>query len=676
MNAHVFTWALLYLLCMVFQNLERQIKVLSHVFYCLNARNGHVLVKKFNNPKITMKNKFNRLMLYGAVMSCIFSACSESSEDAPLAPQIEFDSEPVAVEAGAGEYKIPYTITNPDDSKVSAMSDAKWIHSVSAKVPGQISFSVYENEDVESRQGSIVVIYGNIEKTVRVSQAGKDVMSFRINVAETTQSTVKFEVSPSFIGESYLALVRTKEVFDGFKDDEALFQDDLSKFKATAAQGNISLSELLSGALATQKQVFPLSGLRPETDYVIYVYGLTADGVRTTPVGTAYFKTEDKTAASFDIKVNIDGYTANVSVASADQNLPFYSNMIDAERYAELGGKMPDAAEKELKELLNLLTGLGGLSKEDAVASLQQKSRYEYSHSLVPATRYIVFAYALSADGAVVSDVATYDFTTEASGDASALTFEFSVSDIKTDEATVSIRPSDPSCMYYSGVANSGDTAESLKARLLSLAEGGIKMGIYKDLRDFMQQRCNRGACSFTNILYQGETYRPFAVGVAEDGSFATDVIFGEAFRPKENQWSDNLKVRIDCSLYFDGDALKRLNMYLYGNYEGAAAVPCNVLVEGEAETYYFTAFYNDYGEDWTDTELHPDEEMISNIKMFGRKKGDKKLMSIRWDTPCVVCAFAVDKNGKYSNVVRTEIVCTKDQAADISKFDPDTMYK
>lgn len=555
------------------------------------------------------------------------------------------------------------------------MSDAEWIHSVAAEVPGEISFSVYENEDVESRQGNIVVTYGNIEKTVRVSQAGKDVMTFRIEVSETTQSIVKFEVSPSVIGESYLALVRTKEVFDGFKDDETLFQDDLSKFKATAEQGNISLSELLSGVLATQKQVFPLSGLRPETDYVIYVYGLIADGVRTTPVGTAYFRTADKTAASFDIKVNIDGYTANVSVTSTDQNLLFYSNMIDAERYAGLGGKMPDAVEKELKERLNFLTALGGMSKEEAVASLQQKDRCEYSRSLVPATRYIVFAYALSADGAVVSDVATYDFTTEASGDASALTFEFSVSDITTDKATISIQPSDPSCMYYSGVADSDDTAESLKARLLYLVETGIEMGIYKDLREFMQQRCSRGACSFVQTLYQDETYRPFAIGVAEDGSFATDVIFGEAFQPKENQWSENLKVQIDCSMYFDGDALKKMNMYLYGKYEGAAAVPVDVLVEGEAETYYFTGFYNEWGEDWMDTELHPDDEMISSIKMYGRKKGDKKLMSVRWDTSIVICAFAVDQNGKYSNVARTKIVCTKDKATDISKFDPDTMY-
>jgi len=150
-------------------------------------------------------------------------------------------------------------------------------------------------------------------------------------------------------------------------------------------------------------------------------------------------------------------------------------------------------------------------------------------------------------------------------------------------------------------------------------------------------------------------------------------VIFGEEFRPKENQWSEHLRVEVGYDIYFNGNDLKKLNFYLYGEYEDSAAVPIDVHVEGDYETYYFTGFYN---EEYLDVELHPDEEMIPSIKLWGREKGDKKLMALRWDTPCILFALAVDKDGKYSNVSRKKILCTKDGAADVSEFDPDSMFK
>lgn len=621
-----------------------------------------------------MKNKLNYLMLGGVALASMLSACSESAESTPeLTPQIE-SPEHIAIGADTGEHKIVYTVKNSNDNEVSAASDVNWIHSVSAAVPGEISFSVYENEDAESRQGNIILTCGSVERAVKVYQEGKnEMMSFQINVEETTQSAVRFKVTPSADGESYLALVTTRTAFDKFEDDEACYQSDLAKFEKIAEQQEISLSDLLAQVLVTEEHVFPLSGLNPETDYVIYVYVLTAEGIRTTPIAKEQFKTGEKTAASFDIEVAIDNYTANVTVVPSDNSLPFYSNIIDAERYDALGGKMPDAAKNELTQLLNILTTLGGMSKEEAVASQQRKDKCAYSKEIFPSTEYIVFAYVLSDDGAIVSDIATYSFTTEASGNASALTFQYNVTDITTDAALITYQPSDPTCMYYFGVANSDDTAESIKEGIIAVANSGIKIGVYKDLQAFMRDRCVRGTHTSSYYLQQEVVYRPYAIGVAENGSFATDVIFGEEFRPKENQWSEHLRVEVGYDIYFNGNDLKKLNFYLYGEYEDSAAVPIDVHVEGDYETYYFTGFYN---EEYLDVELHPDEEMIPSIKLWGREKGDKKLMALRWDTPCILFALAVDKDGKYSNVSRKKILCTKDGAADVSEFDPDSMFK
>lgn len=283
-----------------------------------------------------------------------------------------------------------------------------------------------------------------------------------------------------------------------------------------------------------------------------------------------------------------------------------------------------------------------------------------------------MYVCALDENGIIISDVATTELRTEEAGNASYLTFTFSVTNIKASEATISYTPSDATCLYYSGLASGAETGESVKEEILKTAEMLINSGICSDFKDFMRGRGGRGNRSYTPTLQAGTEYRPYAIGIYENGEFATDVIFGESFTTSSFEFGSNVTIDVSCEKYFNGDELKRLDFYKYGNYAGAAAAPLKVTVDGDEETYYFTAFI---GAEYADTEQWPDERFISSIILWGREKGDKILHSFRWDHDIVMVAVAKGKDGKYSNISRKLIHCTKEGASPVSEFDEDTMY-
>lgn len=614
-----------------------------------------------------MKTKLNHLLSCLSVIAVfLLQGCSE--EPLTTSPELNLESSGISVAAESGDYSVEYTVTNQGSETVSVSEDVQWIYSCSVDVPGTLTFSVEENESESPREGTIMLSCGNSTVSLKVTQAGMSAMSFEISVLETTPGSVRFKVVPDTEGNTYLALLRTKEDMDAFTNDEECFQADLKKFQAVADGQGVTLSELLAEVLVAKENIYPLYELVPGADYYIYAYGLTADGVRTTPIVKTPLKMEDAVSCTFDIGVDIVDYKAEVTVEPSDKTISYYINVLDSDRYLKFGGKMPDAAQNDISQFIGVAS-LAGLGREETVAEIQKVGNSSMNDfKLNPDTDYIAYACAIDKYGSVISDVSYYEFHTESSGDASDLKFEFEISGLESDRVEVKFIPSDPSCMYWSAIAGSDETAESIKTGITELAESFIEGGWNEDMRDYMLEKTSRGVSSMTASLVPGKTYRPYAIGVSEDGSFATDVIFGDEFTAPELEFSQNLKIDIELDKYFNGDDLADLDFYRYGNYEGRAAVPVNVVIEeGEAVNYYFSG-YSDA--EFLDEEAWPDHTIINTLKNLGRDQNDSHLMSYQWNVTIVVCAVAVDKDGKYSKVVRKPIICKKSEASDISEFE------
>lgn len=621
-----------------------------------------------------MRKNLFRPLFWATTALTLVAACSENDtvSDKSL---LHVGENQITVPAGGGQAQIRYTLQGSAGSEsVQAQCPESWVHSFDTRTAGVVEFTADANGTDQARQAVVTLSCPGADPaqvTLTQPASEPDPVLFAISIEHTTQSGARFKVTPSDPAVNYIALAAKKEVMDSFEDDQARFQADLEHFEQAARKQNITLEELLTSVTCSAEMVFPLSNLTPGETYCVYAYGLTTEGVRTSAISRQEFETLPKTECTFGIEVQLDVYTADVEVTPSGADVLYYIGHLNDTRYQEFGGSMPEAAKKDVATFIALCEALG-MSREECVSQMCKSGVRTTKYSgLTPGMKHYFYACALDQTGAVVSDVGVAEVTTVPAGNASMMTFEFAATNLQAIEGTLSVTPSDKTCLYDWGVAKLPQTAESIKQGILDRAEHSINLGIYKDLAAYMQRNCVRGDTSRTVSLEAGTEYRSYAIAVNEDGTFATDVFFSEPFTTPSIVGGSDITIDITCELYFNGDELAKLNKYVYGKFEKAAVGFTTVTTTGDVDTYYYSGFY---GTEWLDTELHPDTEFIESIIMWGRPEGKSRLHSWRWDADLVYVAVAVDKNGKYSAVSRKHIICTRDGAAPISEFDPQTM--
>lgn len=378
---------------------------------------------------------------------------------------------------------------------------------------------------------------------------------------------------------------------------------------------------------------------------------------------------EEPEGYQFMIDVKLNGYTVDVTVTPEDESVRYFIGHLSQERFDELSGVWPDAAQKDIDQFIGLLEVLGMTKDEILISMLKDGVQTTSFSDLDPGMTHYIYACAVDDDGKVLPNVAVSDFETEPAGDASAVTFTFNVTDITTTGATVEFIPSDATVLYTCGVAVADKTGEELRQELIEQAEGMVDAGFYETSGDYIKSRSVCGNSSFSPNLEDDTEYRPYAIAVNEDGVLMETVSFGEVFKTDAIEFG-SADIDITCMKYFNGDELADLNFYIYGQYEGTAAAQMEITVGEDIETYYFSAFYNEWGEDFMDLEAHPDESMIGSLQLLGREKGENTLMSFRWDEDVVYMVVGVDKDGNYTKVVRKKIRCTEDGAAPVEEFE------
>ena len=109
-----------------------------------------------------------------------------------------------------------------------------------------------------------------------------DQPDFVIEVNSITDTSVEFTITPEDEEMTYIAMMTTKEYFDEFEDDEAYISDDLLWLNNAAYEAGVDLSEYLKGVLKKGAISDTQDMLDPETEYIVYAFGLSNNGIVTT----------------------------------------------------------------------------------------------------------------------------------------------------------------------------------------------------------------------------------------------------------------------------------------------------------------------------------------------------------------------------------------------------------
>ena len=268
-------------------------------------------------------------------MLMLFSCIPENITQKPV---INVSSTSLGFASEGSTEQVVYNIANPvADSELSVTDDADWLD-VCVRSARLIEVTASKNEHSGDRVAKLVLSYpgaDDVEISVIQSQWQQPIL---LTVLGTESTSVNFSVKTYPDDMLWVGLVGGKEWFDGKESDEDIFQEDLSYFSLEASNKNIPLSEYLS-TIVNKGSYESLSykGLDPDSDYVVYAYGITLTGERTTDI----YHVDARTLPPYDgpmtftIDVTEENNIMDITVTPDHDGVFYYFNLMDRATYDE-----------------------------------------------------------------------------------------------------------------------------------------------------------------------------------------------------------------------------------------------------------------------------------------------------------------------------------------------------
>ncbi|MBP3548248.1 MAG: hypothetical protein J6J64_06200 [Alistipes sp.] len=295
-----------------------------------------------------MKNV--KFLFVALILAVGFASCEKEPSPEPVKPIIEFEATEVGIDAYGTPSSLIYSIKNIEEGvadKLTATYDASWL---SVEIGDDaVTLSAERNEAESHRTADVVFSYkGADDVTVRVLQAGgaeEDIAKVEIEVTSVDSTMITFNVTASHPDLTWIPMVTYSKYWTEPVNDEEIYIYDLEYFKYLAENYGVSLEEFLSEMLGKGSQEgIVIERLDPETEYVIYVYGLALDGTRLTDVvwttATTAEAYEGDVTFEFDIKE--ENYVMEFVVTPSHLGVDFYYGVASeaeiAQWKAETGG--------------------------------------------------------------------------------------------------------------------------------------------------------------------------------------------------------------------------------------------------------------------------------------------------------------------------------------------------
>ena len=214
--------------------------------------------------------------------------------------------------------------------------------------------------------------------------------------------------------------------------------------------------------------------------------------------------------------ITLSGATINVTPSS---DATYFFDVVDKAKIDSYATPLEYATES-IKNL-KLLIGLFGIPLSDYLSTGHGSATLD---SLTPDTEYYAYAFGLTADGEITSEVCLEYFKTlpDTSGP-SDNTFVLEVSEITVSGAVVSITPSKKDHYYFDVIEKS----------VYDQIEGDVTAKLAENLKNFCEEEgytfgdiitYGENTYSFEGVLNPGTEYCAFAFGLSKGGIVTTDI--------------------------------------------------------------------------------------------------------------------------------------------------------
>jgi len=386
------------------------------------------------------------------------ASCEKELSTTPQekAPVIKIDASEIELSSHGASIELGYTIENvvaADRKPLQVENLAEWL--VVEVGEEKITFSAEMNNTTSGRVINVVFKYEGAEKVeITVKQPNIEVprenLSLNVDITAVGPTSITFNITASHPDMTWIPMVTYKEYWDNKTSDEEIFISDMAYFEYLAEINGISREEFLADMVGIGSQEnIEITSLTPNTEYVIYVYGLTIDGERTTDIVAREAATEKPYEGditfTFDIKE--EDYIMEFVVTPSHRGVNYYHGV---------------ATESEIEEWKRLA---GSDDLRDAIqvgdieANIEMYTYYEFIDSrkdyfdmcnvydivddgwerVKADTKYIIYAAKWNEECELIGEVSTAEYTTPAAAmSENKLTVE--IREVNQSQVTVAVK--------------------------------------------------------------------------------------------------------------------------------------------------------------------------------------------------------------------------------------------
>lgn len=271
-------------------------------------------------------------------------SCKDDKTDEATAPAIEITSQPIAASAEGGALQIAYRIapSTAGEGTVTASADAAWLHDFDCSAEGIVAFTADPNEGAERSADVTISKPGTISASLTVTQAAfvPDNKNFAVSTSDLTSSGVTFRIQYKGSDEDayFTWNLMSSDDFKAYctspeeliaAELQDLVQNQLPDYQAYV-DPNGTLIDILSRIYDTRR----INVLKPQTEYTLYVFGVSPAGKATTGVETYTFSTPAFQVADpckFKIEfTDVKQVEFSISITPDNNDTRYYMGFTDA----------------------------------------------------------------------------------------------------------------------------------------------------------------------------------------------------------------------------------------------------------------------------------------------------------------------------------------------------------
>lgn len=346
----------------------------------------------------------------------------------------------------------------------------------------------------------LLPILGSCTKEKQETGSTYDVeLSFSVNAVGADEATVT--ITPSDTETPYYWSVMPVNVWAALDGTQAIQQEDMDYFTSLAEKLGISVEEVIGRYTVSGEITETVTGLVPQTAYVVYGYGLTKNS-SSDKISSANFTTEQgqeqENPAGISVSVENSGMTTiDATYTPESQDVLFFADCIAEWELYGYGEDMGEAIKTYFNETLQYSADLYDMTTFELISQLWKKGTYKTTfHYLNPSSKYYVYGVELDTEGNVLGIVWQEASTTERV--MKDMTFTIEISELSYTQFFAKITPSDMEQKYYAAVFEKSEfesmaasdedfmqhIIDSYGENMESLVYTGHKEGYFMDLPD------------------------------------------------------------------------------------------------------------------------------------------------------------------------------------------------